>query len=205
MFHVRQSRRQRLPCVHRTNARRRSAPEGAGRARPEAVLLPPDDPLPRGTHRRSIAVRLRSPAAAAPDGGEGFLGPQSFESFRRVRGVAWFERGGLRSSRSQEILPAWGAGDSGSNPDGPTFPPGGGCHSGRREETNAPESSLVPGPDRRNTTLMRRSAIATAVGWNHGTRQTQQGGSRTEPEHPGTPRSWIEPESSEHDVLGDRL
>src|SRR2546422_6599581 len=25
--------------------------------------------------------------------GEGFLGLQSFESFRRVRGVAWFERG----------------------------------------------------------------------------------------------------------------
>src|SRR5439155_954092 len=24
---------------------------------------------------------------------EGFLGPQSFESFQRVRGVAWFERG----------------------------------------------------------------------------------------------------------------
>src|SRR5437899_8694096 len=120
MFHVRQSRRQRLPCVHRTNARRRSAPEGAGRTRPEAVLLPPDDPLPRGTDRRSPAVRLRSPAAAAPDGGEGFLGPHSFESFRRVRGVAWFERGDLRSSRSQEILPAWGAGDSGSNPDGPT-------------------------------------------------------------------------------------
>ena len=27
--------------------------------------------------------------------------------------------GTVRSSRSQEILPAWGAGDSGSNPDGP--------------------------------------------------------------------------------------
>src|SRR5438552_16434163 len=25
--------------------------------------------------------------------GEGFLGPQSFESLQRVRGVAWFERG----------------------------------------------------------------------------------------------------------------
>src|SRR5437764_13418089 len=33
---------------------------------------------------RSLADRFR---------GEGFLGPQSFESFRRVRGVAWFERG----------------------------------------------------------------------------------------------------------------
>src|SRR5437899_7320967 len=145
MFHVRQSRRQRLPCVHRTNARRRSAPEGAGRTRPEAVLLPPDDPLPRGTDRRSPAVRLRSPAAAAPDGGEGFLGPHSFESFRRVRGVAWFERGDLRSSRSQEILPAWGAGDSGSNPDGPIFMEG--------RSTDFPElvSAPVPhaGPRRR--------------------------------------------------------
>src|SRR5437879_1223083 len=123
MFHVRQSRGQRVPCVHRTNARRRRAPQGPGRARPEAVLLPPDDPLPRGTHRRSLAVRLSGPAAARPGCGEGFLGPQSFESFRRVRGVAWFERGDLRSSRSQEILPAWGAGDSGSNPDGPTYNP----------------------------------------------------------------------------------
>src|SRR5437016_2179062 len=121
MFHVRQSRRQRLPCVHRANARRRSAPEGAGRTRPEAVLLPPDDPLPRGTHRRSLAVRMRGPAAVRSACGEGFLGPHSYESSGRVRGVAWFERGDLRSSRSQEILPAWGAGDSGSNPDGPTF------------------------------------------------------------------------------------
>src|SRR5207249_8348160 len=41
----------------------------------------------------------------------------------RVRGVAWFGRGDLASSGPQEILPAWGAGDSGSNPDGPTaFP-----------------------------------------------------------------------------------
>src|SRR5439155_21493562 len=33
---------------------------------------------------RSLADRFRR---------EGFLSPQSFESFQRVRGVAWFERG----------------------------------------------------------------------------------------------------------------
>src|SRR6266705_1923043 len=145
---------------------------------------------------RSLADRFR---------GEGFLGPQSFESFQRVRGVAWFERGDhpvFPLTRNPTSLGCWRLRFKSGRTH---FPPGGGCHSGRREETNAPDSSLVPGPDRRNTTLMRRSAIATAVGWNHGTRQTQQGGSRTEPERPGTPRSWIEPESSEHDVLGDRL
>src|SRR5206468_949277 len=93
MFHVRQGRREFVPCVHRADARRRGAPEGPGRTGPETVLLPSDDPLSRGTHRRSLAVRLSDLALGRRTRGEGFLGLQSFESFRRVRGVAWFERG----------------------------------------------------------------------------------------------------------------
>src|SRR2546427_11367234 len=119
MFHVRQGRREFVPGVHRADARRRGAPKGAGRVGAETVLLPSDDPLSRGTHRRSLAVWLSDLALGRRSRGEGFLRLQSFESFRRVRGVAWFERGDRQSSRSQEILPAWGAGDSGSNPDGP--------------------------------------------------------------------------------------
>src|SRR3989442_2702340 len=93
MFHVRQGRREFVPGVHRADARRRGAPEGPGRTGPETVLLPTDDPLPRGTHRRSLAVRLSDLALGRRSRGEGFLRLQSFESFRRVRGVAWFERG----------------------------------------------------------------------------------------------------------------
>src|SRR5436309_2521429 len=119
MFHVRQGRRKFVPGVHRADARWGGAPQGPGRAGTETVLLPSDDPLPCGTHRRSVAVRLKDLAPRRRTRGEGFLGLQSFESFRWVRGVAWFERGAGWSSRSQEILPAWGAGDSGSNPDGP--------------------------------------------------------------------------------------
>src|SRR5438094_2627105 len=93
MFHVRQGRREFVPGVHRADARRRGAPESPGRTGPETVLLPSDDPLSRGTHRRSLAVRLSDLALSRRSGGEGFLRLQSFESFRRVRGVAWFERG----------------------------------------------------------------------------------------------------------------
>src|SRR2546422_5699293 len=93
MFHVRQGRREFVPGVHRADARRRGAPEGPGRTGPETVLLPSDDPLSRGTHRRSLAVRLSDLALGRRTRGEGFLGLQSFERFRRVRGVAWFERG----------------------------------------------------------------------------------------------------------------
>src|SRR2546428_352483 len=93
MFHVRQGRREFVPRVHRANARWRGAPEGPRRARAETVLLPSDDPLPRGAHRRSLAVRLNGPPPTRRTRGEGFLGHQSFESFWRVRGVAWVERG----------------------------------------------------------------------------------------------------------------
>src|SRR5437870_4284867 len=93
MFHVRQGRREFVPGVHRADARRRGAPKGAGRVGAETVLLPSDDPLSRGTHRRSLAVRLSDLALNRRSRGEGFLRLQSFESFRRVRGVAWFERG----------------------------------------------------------------------------------------------------------------
>src|SRR3989475_12744929 len=93
MFHVRQGRRKFVPGVHRANARWRGAPKGAGRVGAETVLLPSDDPLPRGTHRRSLAVRLSDLARGRRSRGEGFLRLQSFESFRRVRGVAWFARG----------------------------------------------------------------------------------------------------------------
>ncbi len=93
MFHVRQGRRKFVPGVHRADARWRAAPEGPRRAGAEAVLLPSDDPLPRRTHRRSLAVRLKDLAPRRRTRGEGFLGLQSFESSRRVRGVAWFERG----------------------------------------------------------------------------------------------------------------
>ncbi len=96
MFHVRQSRREFVPGVHRANARRRGAQKGPGRAGAETVLLPSDDPLPRGTHRRGLAVRLNDLAASRRHRGEGFLGLHSFERFRRVRGVAWFERGDQR-------------------------------------------------------------------------------------------------------------
>src|SRR2546426_6762758 len=93
MFHVRQGRRKFVPGVHRTNARWGGAAEGPGRVGAETVLLPSDDPLSRGTHRRSLAVRLSDLALGRRSRGEGFLGLQSFERFRRVRGVAWFERG----------------------------------------------------------------------------------------------------------------
>src|SRR5947209_8433957 len=94
MFHVRQGRRKFVPGVHRADARWGGAPQGPGRAGTETVLLPSDDPLPCGTHRRSVAVRLKDLAPRRRTRGEGFLGLQSFESFRWVRGVAWFERGG---------------------------------------------------------------------------------------------------------------
>src|SRR5712691_10824215 len=93
MFHVRQGRRKFVPGVHRADARWRGAAEGPRRAGAETVLLPSDDSLPCGTHRRSLAVRLKDLAPRRRTRGEGFLGLQSFESFRRVRGVAWFERG----------------------------------------------------------------------------------------------------------------
>src|SRR3989454_6340091 len=93
MFHVRQGRRKLVPGVHRADARWRGAAEGPRRAGAETVLLPSDDPLPCGTHRRSLAVRLKDLAPRRRTRGEGFLGLQSFESSRRVRGVAWFERG----------------------------------------------------------------------------------------------------------------
>src|SRR5256712_5771212 len=88
MFHVRQGRREFVPGVHRANARWRGAPEGPRRARAETVLLPSDDPLPCGTHRRSPAVRMKDLAPRRRSHAEGFLGLQSFESFRRVRGEA---------------------------------------------------------------------------------------------------------------------
>src|SRR5881397_468521 len=93
MFHVRQGRRKFVSGVHRADARRGRAQKSPGRTGPETVLLPSDDPLSRGTHRRSLAVRLSDLALSRRSGGEGFLRLQSFESFRRVRGVAWFERG----------------------------------------------------------------------------------------------------------------
>src|SRR5438093_11933956 len=93
MFHVRQGRREFVPGVHRADARWRGAQKGPGRTGPETVLLPTDDPLSCGTHRRSLAVRLSDLARGRRSRGKGFLGLQSFESFRRVRGVAWFERG----------------------------------------------------------------------------------------------------------------
>ena len=94
MFHVRQGRGKFVPGVHRADARGRGAPQGPRRAGTETVLLPSDDPLPCGTHRRSVAVRLKDLAPRRRTRGEGFLGLQSFERFRWVRGVAWFERGG---------------------------------------------------------------------------------------------------------------
>src|SRR2546428_5611497 len=94
MFHVRQGRREFVPGVHRANARWRGAPEGPRRARAETVLQPSDDPLPSGAHRRSPAVRMKNLAPRRRSHAEGFLGLQSFERFRWVRGVAWFERGG---------------------------------------------------------------------------------------------------------------
>src|SRR2546428_13843676 len=93
MFHVRQGCRKFVPGVHRADARWRGAPEGPRRAGAETVLLPSDDPLPCGTHRRSLAVRLKDLAPRRRTRGEGVLGLQSFESFRRVRWVAWFEGG----------------------------------------------------------------------------------------------------------------
>src|SRR5437899_3237933 len=93
MFPVRQGRRKLVPGVHRADARWRGAAEGPRRAGAETVLLPSDDPLPCGTPRRSVAVRLKDLAPRRRTRGEGFLGHQSFESFWRVRGVAWFERG----------------------------------------------------------------------------------------------------------------
>src|SRR3989449_10993242 len=42
---------------------------------------------------------------------------RSLSTAPRVRGAAWVGRGDPPGS--QEILPAWGAGDAGSNPDGP--------------------------------------------------------------------------------------
>src|SRR5437867_9428154 len=94
MFHVRQGRREFVPGVHRADARGGGAPKGPRRTGTETVLLPSDDPLPCGTHRRSLAVRLRDLAPRRRTRGEGFLRLQSFERFRWVRGVAWFERGG---------------------------------------------------------------------------------------------------------------
>src|SRR6266571_7779727 len=46
--------------------------------------------------RNSSTRSCRSAEVSRPEAtsrGEGFLGLQSFERFRRVRGVAWFERG----------------------------------------------------------------------------------------------------------------
>src|SRR2546425_4262059 len=111
MFHVRQGCRKFVPGVHRADARWRGAPEGPRRAGAEAVLLPSDDPLPRRTHRRSLAVRLKDLAPRRRTRGEGFLGLQSFESSRRVRGVAWFERGGRLGfplTRNPTSLGGWG-------------------------------------------------------------------------------------------------
>src|SRR5213593_1530005 len=110
MFHVRQGRREFVPGVHRADARRRGAPKGAGRVGAETVLLPTDDPLSRGTHRRSLAVRLSDLALSRRSRGEGFLRLQSFERFRRVRGVAWFERGDRQTfplTRNPTSLGCW--------------------------------------------------------------------------------------------------
>src|SRR2546427_9977795 len=111
MFHVRQGRRKFVPGVHRTNARWGGAAEGPGRVGAETVLLPSDDPLSRGTHRRSLAVRLSDLARGRRSRGEGFLGLQSFERFRRVRGVAWFWRGDqpvFPLTRNPTSLGCWG-------------------------------------------------------------------------------------------------
>src|SRR2546428_6412219 len=99
MFHVRQGRREFVPGVHRANARWRGAPEGPRRARAETVLLPSDDPLPCGTHRRSPAVRMKDLAPRRRSHAEGLLDLQSFESFRRVHGATLFE------SRVRLVLP----------------------------------------------------------------------------------------------------
>src|SRR2546428_11129845 len=110
MFHVRQGCRKFVPGVHRADARWRGAPEGPRRAGAEAVLLPSDDPLPRRTHRRSLAVRLKDLAPRRRTRGEGFLGLQSFESSRRGRGGAWFERGdplGFPPPRKSTNLGGW--------------------------------------------------------------------------------------------------
>src|SRR3989454_6520699 len=110
MFHVRQGRRKLVPGVHRADARWRGAAEGPRRAGAETVLLPSDDPLPCGAHRRSLAVRMKDLAPRRRTRGEGFLGLQSFESFRRVRGVAWFERGdrlGFPLTRNPTSFGGW--------------------------------------------------------------------------------------------------
>src|SRR2546426_12169581 len=110
MFHVRQGRRKFVPGVHRANARWRGAQKGPGRTGPETVLLPTDDPLSCGTHRRSLTVRMSDLALSRRSRGEGFLRLQSFERFRRVRWGGWFERGERQHSRAQENHTTWGVG-----------------------------------------------------------------------------------------------
>src|SRR2546427_218709 len=114
MLHVRQGRWQRIPGVRRAHTPGGRPAVGARHTRPEAVLLPPDDPVARRADRRGSSVRLIGPSLH----GRVFTAAV-LRVAPRVRGVAWFGRGDLASSGPQEILPAWGAGDSGSNPDGP--------------------------------------------------------------------------------------
>jgi len=117
MLHVRQGRWQRIPGVRRAHTPGGRPAVGARHTRPEAVLLPPDDPVARRADRRGSSVRLIGPSLH----GRVFTAAV-LRVAPRVRGVAWFGLGDLASSGPQEILPAWGAGDSGSNPDGPNRP-----------------------------------------------------------------------------------
>src|SRR2546430_4037618 len=70
MLHVRQGRRQRVPRLRRPHPPGGRPAAGAGRPGPEAVLLPPDDPLPRRVDRRGPSLRLMK-ILAIPD--RGFL------------------------------------------------------------------------------------------------------------------------------------
>src|SRR2546422_1664446 len=68
MLHLRQGRRQRVPRLRRTHPPGGGPAAGAGRPRPEAVLLPPDDPVPRRVDRRGPSFRLIK-IVAIPDMG----------------------------------------------------------------------------------------------------------------------------------------
>src|SRR5437667_9900946 len=58
MLHVRQGRRQCVPRLRRTHPPGGGPAAGAGRPGPEAVLLPPDDPVPCRVDRRGPSLRL---------------------------------------------------------------------------------------------------------------------------------------------------